>query len=144
MKVTKIIREYIEEKINAKYAPMIKEVEAKYSEEIEEYNNTVNSVCDKLEIYARQEFRKALAKYYTPEGLDDLLPTDNHKRSRCLVTAPYTYTARTKCVTMRDEELATLRTKRDKAIKNVLIGLELGGTKKDLDRLLEEALAEEV
>ena len=143
MKVTKIIREYIEEKIDAKYDPMIKEVEGKYSDEIDEYKNTLNSVADKLEIYARQEFRKALAKYYTPERLDDLLPTDIHNR-RYLVNIPYAYNTCTKYVTMRDEELATLRAKRDKAIKNVLIGLELGGTKKDLDRLLEEALAEEV
>ena len=144
MKVTKIIREYVEEKINAKYQPLIKEVEGKYSDEIEEYKNTVNSVADKLEVYARQEFRKALAKYYTPEGLDNLLPPDTHNRNRYLVSTPYSYNAHTNYVIMRDEELATLRAKRDKAIKNVLIGLELGGTKKDLDRLLEEALAEEV
>lgn len=144
MKVTKIIREYIEEKINAKYDPMIKEVEGKYSDEIEEYKNTVNSVADKLEVYARQEFRKALAKYYTPEELDNLLPPDTHNRNKYLVGTPYSYNAHTNYMIMRDEELATLRAKRDKAIKNVLVGLELGGTKKDLDRLLEEALAEEV
>lgn len=143
MKVTKIIREYIEEKINAKYRPLIKATEDKYRDANDEYQEVVKAVREKLEIYVREEFRKALAEYYTPEGLEDLIPADIKKRGD-LVNTPYSYNSRTKHAEALDKELNALRTKRNQAIKNVLIGLELGGTKKDLDRLLEEALAEEV
>ena len=143
MKVTKIIREYIEEKINAKYDPMIKATEDKYRDANDDYQEVVQAVREKLEVYVREEFRKALAEYYTPEGLEDLIPADIKKR-RDLVSNPYSYSSRTKHAEALDNELNALRTKRNQAIRNVLIGLELGGTKKDLDRLLEEALAEEV
>lgn len=142
MKVTKIIKEYIEEKIDAKYDPIIEAIEAKYASKNDEYNEVVTSVRNKLETYARNEFRKALAKFYTPEGLEELIPTDIQKR-RDLVNTPYTYNSHTKHAEMLDKELKTIRAKRDNAIKNILITLELGGTKADLDRMLSEINPEE-
>lgn len=139
MKVTKIIREYIEEKINAKYAPMIQAVKAKYDDANKAYEETKEAVRNSLEQYARDEFRKALAEFYSPEDLEELF----NNNSRKVVDFPYRYTVSPKHDKARAEEIDALQKKRDKAIKNVLIGLELGGTKQDLDRLLEEALSDE-
>lgn len=139
MKVTKIIREYIEEKIDAKYSPMIEAVKAKYDDADKVYEETKEAVRNSLEQYARDEFRKALAEFYSPEDLEELFGNNSRK----VVDFPYRYTVSPKHVNARAEEIDALQKKRDKAIKNVLIGLELGGTKQDLDRLLEEALSDE-
>ncbi len=143
MKVTKIIREYVEEKINAKYQPALDAVEAKYKDENNEYNEKLVATQQLMEATVREEFRKLFAEYFPNEALEEMVP-ENLKKGRNWVTTPYCYSYSPKFREAQNEELSAIRTKRDKAIKNVLIGLELGGTKKDLDRLLEEALAEEV
>ena len=143
MKVTKIIREYIEEKINAKYSPMIEAVKAKYDDADKTCEETKEAVRKSLEQCARDEFRKALAEFYSPEDLEELLPHDINNQNRNVVSSPYRYSIAPKHAKARAEEIDALQNKRDKAIRNVLIGLELGGTKQDLDRLLEEALSDE-
>jgi hypothetical protein len=144
MKVTKIIREYVEEKINAKYQPLLDAVVAEYADEDKKYTKQLEETHERMEQKVREEFRKILANYYPEEALDEMCSLTNIKKSRYWVTTPYCYSYSPKFREEQNNKLSALGAKRDKAIKNVLIGLELGGTKQDLDRLLEEALAEEV
>lgn len=144
MKVTKIIREYVEEKINAKYQPLLDAVEAKYADEDKEYTKKLEDTQQRVEMMVREEFRKVFADHYSAEALDEMCSLTNIKKSRYWVTTPYSWNCAPHFREKKNDEINALCSKRDKAIKNVLIGLELGGTKQDLDRLLEEALAEEV
>lgn len=144
MKVTKIIREYIEEKVNTKYQPLIDAVEAKYADEDKEYTKKLEDTQKRMEMVVREEFRKVFADHYPEEALDEMCSLTDIKKSRYWVTTPYTWNHTPHFREKKNDEINALCIKRNQAIKNVLIGLELGGTKKDLDRLLEEALAEEV
>ena len=134
MKVTKIVREYITETVNNKYQPLLDAIEKKYAGANERVEEVKEQTRKELNDVAIKLFRERLAPFYTPEDLDNLV-NDN----RYFVNAPSDYWAAhpIQCK-KRDEEMAKVRDERDAAVKNILITLELGGTKADLDRLLNE------
>lgn len=132
MKVTKIVREYITETVNNKYQPLLDAIEKKYAGANERVEEVRNQTRKELNDIALKLFRERLAPFYTPEDLDKLLD-DRH-----LVSAPSDWAASPMQCKERNEETAKVRDERDAAIKNILITLELGGTKADLDRLLNE------
>lgn len=132
MKVTKIVREYITETVNNKYQPLIDAINEKYAGCEDRVAEIKGQTRKELNEMARKVFRERLAPFYTPEDLDKLLD-DRH-----LVSAPSDWAASPIQCKERNEETAKVRDERDAAIKNILITLELGGTKADLDRLLNE------
>ena len=134
MKVTKLIREYIEESVAKKFEPALENLKQTY--DLEAPNQAMLAVRDELRKIAVQKYREALAPFYTPEDLESLF-TD-----RDLVSTPYSYRVSPICEKAYKEKKAALQNASDKAIKNILIELELGGTKKDLDRLLSEIKVE--
>ena len=132
MRVTKIMREYITETIKNKYQPLVDAIEKKYAGADERVKEVKQQTREELNDVALKLFRERLAPFYTPEDLDKLLD-DCH-----LVSTPSDWAAPPIQCKKRAEEMAKARDERDAAIKNILITLELGGTKADLDRLLNE------
>lgn len=134
MKVTKLIREYIEESVAKKFAPALENLKQAY--DLEAPDKAALAVRNELREIAAQKYREALAPFYTPEDLESLL------HNRDLVSTPYSYHVSPICQKAYKEKKAALQNATEKAIKNILIELELGGTKKDLDRLLSEVVVE--
>lgn len=133
MKMSKVIREYITESVTDKYQPLIAAAETKRDEVTSKVNDVKKQVREKLNKTVYEAYRKALAPFYTPDDLDVLT-----KRDKNYVYEPSYYGVRPIEADKYDAEIDRLRSERDAAIKNILITLELGGTKADLDRLLSE------
>lgn len=127
MKVTKIVREYIEQSVREKFTPALDAVREKYDVQEKAYTEAVAAA--KKEVKA--VWVKHLAPFYSPDALEELMK--NHTEYE-----PSSY--RTP-LTWRDEKREKedeVRDELDKTVKDILITLELGGTKADLDRMLSE------
>lgn len=132
MKVTKIVREYITETVNNKYQPLIDAVNEKYAGCEDKVAEIKEQTRKELNEMVRKVFRERLAPFYTEEALETLMG------ERYLVDSPSSWRVCTTEAQKRNDETEKLTNERDTAIKNILITLELGGTKADLDRLLSE------
>lgn len=133
MKVTKIVREYIVDSVNAKYQPIIDAINAKYSGAKEECEKVREQTRVELNKIAMNMYRERLAPFYDEEEMKYSFDRDIN-----LIYDPLRYNSRTIKEKKRDEEIAKISKEKEDTIKNILITLELGGTKADLDRLLSE------
>lgn len=128
MRVTKIIREYVEKTINSKL------VYGAPKEEYEAANKKLNDlgteINEKVEDYAAQLI--AEAQPLLPEGFK--LKLSNY----CAVNwTSYGSPMYDKSQAHIDE----VKKKRAAAIESILVELELGATKADLERLIEQAIS---
>lgn len=128
MRVTKIIREYVEKTINSKV------VYGAPKEEYEAANKKLNDlgteINEKVEAYAAQLIEEAQPSL--PEGFK--LKLSNY----CAVNwSSYGSPMYDKSQAHIDE----IRKKRAAAIESILVELELGATKADLERLITEAIS---
>lgn len=128
MRVTKIIREYVEKTINAKLV---------YGEPTERLHEARKALDDaeqeierKVEEYAKKLVEEANANQ--PEGFKIYL-SDTYSYVR---TSHYNAPI-AKAAAKHEREI---REKRAQAIENILVELELGATKADLERLISEAI----
>lgn len=131
MRVTKTIREYIEEQVKAKFNPRIDELRKAINDERQAANDFV---------------KKCMEEYET--DLDKLL--DQHfpgfkywgwrsdKKQNILQANTVNLNSHSESADPRQEEIRNLEKRRDDAIKNIIVTLELGGNKKDLEKLLAE------
>ena len=129
MKMTKLIREYITDEINKKYRPLLDAANAKY--DLESGRKILRETTAEITEYAKNLYRERLAPYYEEKDLDGLL-------NDYTVYSPSSYRAVPIANKKHDEEISSLTAARDKKIRDVLITMELGGTKADLDRMLSE------
>jgi uncharacterized membrane protein len=128
MRVTKIIREYVEKTVNAKIP---------YGEPTQTYKQHQQALTDlrtqleeKVDAYA-QELLASVGNL--PEGF-------TITRTNYCIFNSSTYKS-----PMYDADQAhqyQVREKRREAIENILLELELGATKADLERLISEAIGE--
>jgi hypothetical protein len=128
MRVTKLIREYVEKTVNAKVP---------YGEPTQTYKQHQQALTDlrsqleeKVEAYARE----LLA------GVGNLPEGFTITRTQYCIFNSSTYKS-----PMYDADQAhqrQVREKRQAAIDNILLNLELGATKADLERLIAEAIGE--
>lgn len=129
MRVTKIIREYVEKTINEKLvygAPT-----ANYNAAVSEMKELKKEVNDQVVAYAERLCAEATAKL--PEGFSIKLHTDYPVTSNDYNSPLY-------CAARKHED--EIRKKRRDSIENILVELELGATKADLERLIAEAIGE--
>lgn len=130
MKVTKLIREYVAEQITAKYPET--EAEKQYTKEIKIIEDKVQELNEKLKNYALDLCEQANKDL----GIDDWARDDHihlYSPTRYLLSSgwnnPYA------------KSLNSLKNNRDKkisdTIKNILVNLELGATKAELDEMLK-------
>lgn len=127
MRVTKLIREYVEKTITAKMP---------YGEPTAEYKAACAQMCDlktevneKVVAYAKQLCEEATAQL--PEGFYIKLHS-NFPITSNSCNSPLQYAA--------GSHERAIREKRAEAIESILLELELGATKADLERLIAEAL----
>lgn len=128
MRVTKIIREYVEKTITSKLP---------YGEPTAEFKaarETLDNLRDKLEkeVRAYAEQRIASVTSDLPEGFKLSLGCSSFIHSSHF-NAPLSIAA--------NEHEYAIRKKREAAIENILVELELGATKADLERLIEQAIS---
>lgn len=131
MRVTKLIREYVEKTVSEKFDKQtspeeiaLKSLEKRMSEFHSEVNKQVeeliNNAIDTLMVDAS-----------IPE---DVKKTINNKQPSTIGYRIYNTEIDCKARKARD----TRNKARDEAIENILLTLELGGTKADLDRMIAE------
>ena len=130
MRVTKIIREYVEETVNGIYDPIIRDCSKDYSEK----KNEVNEILEKMV----DEFNAAAKKVIKEHGFT--IDSWNGKEKHII-----SYTCN-----FGDEEFKSVADKRNelrdekrRKIQDILVNLELGGTKAELDEMLKN-IREEV
>jgi hypothetical protein len=131
MRVTKLIREYVEKTVSEKFDKQtsseeikLKEVEKKMATFVTEVNQQVEEVIDKA-------IANFLLATELPEDIKDTIVNEKPN-----TIGYHTYNTDIDC---KARARRTERNKaRDKAIENILLTLELGGTKADLDRMIAE------
>lgn len=130
MKVTKIVREFVEEEINKKYPMPVEPTEAIQQEK------------SKLE-YCVEEAVMAASEVLTAKlhELGVIYPSVKRMKvtsfSRIDDKGNSVYVNYTRPVQKAwREEVTKVEAKRETALKNILVSLELGGTKKELMEML--------
>lgn len=126
MRVTKIIREYVEKTVTDKMP---------YGAPTEEYiaaNRNMNDLCDRLEKQVEAYADELL------NGIDNLPEGFTIKRTNNCIFSASSWNSPMHCAS--DAHQKEIRNKRAAAIERILLELELGATKADLERLIEEAI----
>ena len=127
MRVTKLIREYVEKTITAKMP--YGSPSAEYKAACSKMNELQTEANDKVIEYAKKLCEEATAQL--PEGFHVKLQSNHPITSN-------SYNSPLQCAAVSHER--AVREKRAEAIESILLELELGATKADLERLIAEAL----
>ena len=129
MKMTKTIREFIEEQVTERV-----ESNAKLIELREAADTACNRWNNALEV-ARKEFDAKLAELGATHGLayTDYYGNPADPQISSFRNADCRYLPEVKAY---DEYRAQLNSKRDRAIKDIIVSMELGGTKKELMEMI--------
>lgn len=127
MRITKLVREYIEDSVAKKFAPAQNAANKKYAETERAYNEAVKAAKKE----AKEVWAKHLAPFYSPEDLESLM--NDHTEH-----IPSSYRTKMGWTDKRNEEIQKIKDLQEGAIKDICLTLELGGTKADLDRMLAE------
>ena len=130
MRVTKIIREYVEEAVNGIYDPIIGNCSNDYSEK----KNEVEEILEKMV----NEFDTAAKKVIKEHGF-----TINSWYGKEQHIVGYTCNFGDKEFKSVADKRNELRDEKRRKIQDILVNLELGGTKAELDEMLKN-IREEV
>lgn len=134
MRVTKIIKEYVEKTVSA--LPKFKDKtpeELAYKEMCAKIDSFKTGVADEVEHFVNEAIARFKAENNIPEDIEIKFQTSYYPISSSL------WCSQIKCAADKSEkERATAR---NRAIEEILVNLELGGTKAELDEMLK-ALAE--
>ena len=131
MKVTKIVREFVEEEINKKY-PM-PELDGAAAAQLDKDIDAIKArIKEEAGILILNELREAGIQ------LDEsVAKVSNVSWSYCDETDRYTYGGIVNHIKRANEEACRIvKEKRERALKDILVNLELGGTKKELMEML--------
>lgn len=130
MRVTKLIREYVKKEVTKKYDAKI--------EKLREEHYDISCDCKAYKKEAEELIKDAIEK------CEELLSTkytnvivgygNNDKAVRVSDARPSS-----SANVLLNTKISKLKTERDYKIENILIELELGATKSDLDELLKNA-----
>lgn len=138
MKVTKLIREYVEEQVTSVYAPAIKKLEDQQKEEAE----MREAAAERIKQIAEEAEAKAVMTLETEFPSYITRPTSyNRSKFYCMVDIcrhPEYYNPELK------QRIDDLKTARAKAIRSILTDLELGATRKELDEMIAKLIVEGV
>ena len=130
MRVTKIIREYVEETVNGIYDPIIGNCSKDYSKKKNEVEDILEKMVD--------EFNTAAKKAIKEHGftIDSWNGEEKH-------IIGYTCNFGKKEFESVIDKRNELRDEKRRKIQDILVNLELGGTKAELDEMLKN-IREEV
>jgi len=142
MRVTKAIREYVEENVSKIYQQYFDELQVRYDEldrELKNATNDVNSIVEearnKIADMLKNKYPQVDGKwrgYYT--GTESHVPTDETRRLNLTYGSLYNTAPRTELDKLKEKT----KNERDAKIKDIIVTLELGGNKEDLDRMLND------
>lgn len=138
MKVTKLIREYVEEQVTSVYAPAIKKLEDQQKEEAKEREAAVErikQIVEEAEAKAIMTLETEFPSYITRPM--NYSRTD-FRTMVCSNNRPEYYNSEL------EQRISELKTAKVKAIKSILTDLELGATRKELDEMIAKLLVEGV
>lgn len=124
MRVTKLIREYVTEEVNKIYNPRINAVGADYMAEKDKLEEDIQKIIDEANekvLQMMSELGYECSHYYNQEKVVVL---------RGSITNPEKYN-------QTNIEKTELKKARDNKIKDILINLELGATRAELDEMLK-------
>lgn len=127
MRVTKIIREYVEKTVTNAMpfgAPREDYIAA---------DRELNDLRDRLEEQVDAYAKKLLA------SIDNLPEGFTIKRTNNSILSASSWNSPMHCASTTHQK--EIRDKRAAAVERILVELELGATKADLERLIEEAIA---
>ena len=130
MRVTKIIREYVEEAVNGIYDPIIGNCSKGYSEKKNEVEEILKKMVD--------EFDTAAKKVIKEHGFT--IDSWNEKEYHII---SYTCNFGKKEYDSIADKRNELRDEKRRKVQDILVNLELGGTKAELDEMLKN-IREEV
>lgn len=130
MRVTKLIREYVEETINGIYEPLIKNCDGDYYEKKKEVKEILEKLADEFDVAAKKIIKE---NGFSIDSWDD--------REKTIIT--YTCNFGNKEYTPILEKRRKLRDEKKQKVQDILVNLELGGTKAELDEMLRN-IREEV
>ena len=129
MKMTKAIREFIEEQVTERAESNAKLIELREAADAacNRWNNALEA--------ARKEFDAKLAELGATHGLayTDYYGNPANPQISSFRNADCRYLPEVKAY---DEYRAQLNSKRDRAIKDIIVSMELGGTKKELMEMI--------
>ena len=131
MKMTKAIREFIEEQVTER-------AESASNTQLTELREAADAACNRwnsaLEA-ARKEFNAKLAELGAAHGLACI---DYYGKPVNPQITGFQYAGRRYLPEVKayDEYRAQLDNKRDRAIKDIIVSMELGGTKKELMEMI--------
>ena len=127
MRVTKIIREYVEKTIKEKMP--YGEPTITYKQHCQSLNDLTSQLNEKINAYA-EELLASVGNL--PEGF-------TIKKSHWSIFESSSWNSPMHTAASVHER--QVRENREKAIENILVELELGATKADLERLIAEAIS---
>lgn len=126
MRVSKTVREYIEKQVVSKFPKTEIELE---SEQLTNLVNSANTEYDNLMEQAKEKIvAELLVKYNLPQ---DTVGTNRYSYNQF---STWGTKIRTKGETARQERNVAMRQK----VEDIIVTLELGGTKADLEKMLAE------
>lgn len=130
MRVTKLIREYVEETVNGIYEPLIKNCDGDYYEKKKEVQKILEKLADEFDAAAKKIIKE---NGFSIDSWDD--------REKTIIT--YTCNFGNKEYMPILEKRRKLRDEKKQKVQDILVNLELGGTKAELDEMLKK-IKEEV
>lgn len=121
MRVTKVIREYIEKRVSDVYDPKIDSIGKEYYKEKEKIENEVQEIVNR----ANDEINRLLAEngYSMTFGRKQMLETKNIDNNDIIDE-----------IRRKKSELKKEKTEK---ITDIIVTLELGGTKAELEEMLK-------
>ena len=127
MRVTKLIREYVEKKVRESYPKTVAELV--YEEHGKNINGAITEANEKVYEFAKKLAEELNAKYGFPA--DSNLTACNHYNA---VTNKYNYDCEIYQAYRKAQD--ERKKKIEEKIEEILLTLELGGSKADLDEML--------
>ena len=127
MRVTRLIREYVEKKVNESYPKSVAELV--YEEHGKKINEAITEANEKVYEYAKALAEELNIKYGFPA--DSNLRACDHYNS---ITNKYNYDSEIYQAYRKAKD--ERQKKIEEKIEEILLTLELGGSKADLDEML--------
>ena len=127
MRVTKLIKDYVAKQVNIRFPKSAEEIA--WENETKKMNEAITEANDKIEEYAHKIVAELNEKYNFSEEYKL-----KEYRDRCHVSSTSTYNCEGY---LASREAREAREKKiSETIENILITLELGGTKAELEEML--------
>ena len=130
MRITKVVKEYIEERIIEKVMPKYELEKIEAERQLAVKNKFFEELAEELEAIATERMEKFLAenpflKRIKKQNISTVYYDSVDITDRYLLSSVHNWKKRAK------EEISN-------KTKNIIVALELGGTKEDLERMISE------